>query len=60
MTHCGLFWVMAASPSLPVVPGTGSPALTRARPERAARMTAECIVEFQRANMLIVSAYQKM
>ena len=49
MTHCGLFWVMAASPSLPVVPGTVSPgiwALTRARPERAARMMAECIVEF--------------
>ena len=32
----------------------------RARPERAARMMVECIVEFERANMLIVSAYQKM
>ena len=58
VTPCGLFCVMAALPSLPVVPGTGSPsyvgepsivvapgtwALTRARPERAA---ATVIVEY--------------
>ena len=58
VTHCGLFCVMAALPSLPVVPGTIGPsyvgepsivvapgtwALTSARPERAAAMV---IVEY--------------
>lgn len=45
VTPAGLLVVMGASPSFPVTPGTGTGAwaLTRARPERAARVMAECI-----------------
>ena len=43
MTPAGLFWTMAASPSLPVVPWAD----TRARPLAVTKRREECIVALE-------------